>query len=195
MAGNVMMGLSLRPETLSSVMYLQRWTDHSSFCSSRIAPTRRMIASSLGKMPTTVDQRGKGAPFRSMQLPATFWKSGCAGVPISADRDPLAMLAPTQIQCLDHNPPGSCFPPVYRLAQGKPDEPDLHVVSDRLFFLAGMLSHGASHRTAAVVARKVAAIPPGFWPIPIISRSDPRSDTEEKRTSGILVKCGDILVS
>src|SRR6188472_4136341 len=34
-------------------MYLLRWTAHSSFCSSRIAPTRRTMASSLGKMPTT----------------------------------------------------------------------------------------------------------------------------------------------
>src|SRR6516165_7729824 len=38
-------------------MYRARWTAHSSFCSTRIAPTRRTRASSLGKMPTTSVRR------------------------------------------------------------------------------------------------------------------------------------------
>ncbi|RVK93801.1 diguanylate cyclase [Sinorhizobium meliloti] len=52
-AGRLMSGSSLIWLMVSSVMYLARCTAHSSFCSSRIAPTRRTMASSLGKMPTT----------------------------------------------------------------------------------------------------------------------------------------------
>lgn len=51
-ADRLMSGSSLIWLMVSSVIYLARWTAHSSFCSSRIAPTRRMMASSLGKMPT-----------------------------------------------------------------------------------------------------------------------------------------------
>lgn len=51
------MGLSLIGAMVSSVMYRARWTAHSSFCSIRIAPTRRIIALSLGKMPTTLVRR------------------------------------------------------------------------------------------------------------------------------------------
>ena len=40
-----------------SVMYLARWTVHSSVCSMRIAPTRRRIEASFGKMPTTSVRR------------------------------------------------------------------------------------------------------------------------------------------
>lgn len=52
-AGRLMSGSSLIWLMVSSVMYLARCTAHSSFCSSRIAPTRRTMASLLGKMPTT----------------------------------------------------------------------------------------------------------------------------------------------
>ena len=41
----------------SSVMYLALWIAHSSFCSTRMAPIRRVMASSLGKMPTTLVRR------------------------------------------------------------------------------------------------------------------------------------------
>ena len=51
----------------SSVMYLLE-TAHSSFCSSRIAPTRRVMASSLGKMPTTLVRRLTSICSRSMGL-------------------------------------------------------------------------------------------------------------------------------
>ncbi|KQX58587.1 hypothetical protein N185_30230 [Sinorhizobium sp. GW3] len=44
-AGRLMSGSSLIWLMVSSVMYLARWTAHSSFCSSRIAPTRRTMAS------------------------------------------------------------------------------------------------------------------------------------------------------
>ena len=56
-AGRLMSGSSLIWLMVSSVMYLARWTAHSSFCSMRIAPTRRRMASSLGKMPTTSVRR------------------------------------------------------------------------------------------------------------------------------------------
>jgi hypothetical protein len=52
-AGKLTNGSSLNSAMVSSVMYLARWTAHSSFCSSSSAPTRRTMASSLGKMPTT----------------------------------------------------------------------------------------------------------------------------------------------
>ncbi len=42
---------------VSRVMYRDRWTAHSSFCSSKIAPVRRVIAASFGKMPTTSVRR------------------------------------------------------------------------------------------------------------------------------------------
>ena len=48
-------------------MYLLA-TAHSSFCSSRIAPTSRVMASSLGKMPTTLVRRLISAWSRSMGL-------------------------------------------------------------------------------------------------------------------------------
>ena len=44
---------SSKRATVSSVMYLLE-TAHSSFCSRRMAPTRRTMASSLGKIPTTL---------------------------------------------------------------------------------------------------------------------------------------------
>jgi hypothetical protein len=43
------MGLSLIGAMVSSVTYLVRWTTHTSFCSFKIAPTRRTMASSLAK--------------------------------------------------------------------------------------------------------------------------------------------------
>src|SRR5215470_11397743 len=51
------MGSSLKGAMVSRVMYRARCTAHSSFCSSRIAPTRRVMAASLGKMPTTSVRR------------------------------------------------------------------------------------------------------------------------------------------
>jgi hypothetical protein len=48
------MGLSLSGAMVSSDMYRPRWTAHSSFCSRRIAPIRRVMLASLGKMPTTL---------------------------------------------------------------------------------------------------------------------------------------------
>src|SRR5215472_2077773 len=52
-AGRLTAGSSPNGAMVSSVMYRPRWTAHSSFCSNRIAPTRRMIATSFGKIPTT----------------------------------------------------------------------------------------------------------------------------------------------
>ena len=62
------MGSSLSGAMVSSVMYRARWTAHSSFCSIRMAPTSRMIASSLGKMPTTLVRRLISPLGRSMGL-------------------------------------------------------------------------------------------------------------------------------
>jgi hypothetical protein len=56
-AGSPNIGSSLKGAMVSSVMYLARCTTHSSFCSNRIAPTRRVMAASLGKMPTTSVRR------------------------------------------------------------------------------------------------------------------------------------------
>ncbi len=56
-AGRLICGSSLIDAIVSSVMYLARCTAHSSFCSSSNAPTRRTMASSLGKMPTTSVRR------------------------------------------------------------------------------------------------------------------------------------------
>jgi hypothetical protein len=44
----------LKAAMVSKVMQRARWIAHSSFCSSRIAPRRLTMASSLGKMPTTL---------------------------------------------------------------------------------------------------------------------------------------------
>jgi hypothetical protein len=68
MAGNPTMGSSLKAAMVSSVMSRARWTAHSSFRSSRIAPTRRVIASSLGKMPTTSVRRLTSPLSRSRPL-------------------------------------------------------------------------------------------------------------------------------
>ena len=46
--GRLIIGSSLKGAMVSSVMYLARWTAHSSFCSSSRAPTRRVMAASLG---------------------------------------------------------------------------------------------------------------------------------------------------
>lgn len=43
--------------TVLSVMYRDRWTARPSFCSSSSASTKRTMASSLGKMPTTSVRR------------------------------------------------------------------------------------------------------------------------------------------
>ena len=51
-AGSLTSGLSFTRARVSRLMY-RRATVHSSFVSSMIAPTSRMMASSLGKMPTT----------------------------------------------------------------------------------------------------------------------------------------------
>ena len=67
-AGRLMRGSSLNGATDSSVMYLERCTAHSSFCSSRIAPTRRVMASSFGKMPTTSVRRLISPLTRSIGL-------------------------------------------------------------------------------------------------------------------------------
>jgi hypothetical protein len=50
-AGNPTMGLSLIGAMVSSVIVTRRWIAHRIF-SRRIAPTRRLMAVSLGKMPT-----------------------------------------------------------------------------------------------------------------------------------------------
>jgi hypothetical protein len=56
-AGSSTMGSSLNGAMVSSVMERALWTAYSSFCSRRIAPTRRVMAYSLGKMPTTSGRR------------------------------------------------------------------------------------------------------------------------------------------
>ena len=48
-----MMGSSQTGAKVSSVMYRARCTVHSSVCSMRMAPTRRRMAASFGKIPTT----------------------------------------------------------------------------------------------------------------------------------------------
>ena len=83
-AGRLMSGSSLKGAMVSRVMYLARWTAHSSFCSSRIAPTRRTMASSLGKMPTTSVRRLISPLRRSMrvgrvQLGAVLAREGHVG--------------------------------------------------------------------------------------------------------------------
>lgn len=50
-AGSLAMASSLRGAIFSSVMWRARCTAHSSFCLSRVAPMRWVIACSLGKMP------------------------------------------------------------------------------------------------------------------------------------------------
>src|SRR5271166_6808074 len=67
-AGRMTMGLSLTGAMVSSVMYRARWMAHSSFCSIRMEPTSRMIASSFGKMPTTLVLRLISPLGRSMGL-------------------------------------------------------------------------------------------------------------------------------
>ena len=66
-------GSSLNGETDSSVMYLERCNAHSSFCSSRMAPTRRVMASSLGKIPTTSVRRLISPLSRSIGLVLCSW--------------------------------------------------------------------------------------------------------------------------
>lgn len=56
-AGRLTRGSSPKDAMVSSVMYLDRWTAHSSLCSRSRAPTSRTMASSLGKMPTTSVRR------------------------------------------------------------------------------------------------------------------------------------------
>lgn len=69
-AGRLMSGSSLIAAMVSRVRYLERWTAHSSFCSSSNAPTRRTMASSLGTMPTTSVRRLISPLRRSMGLVA-----------------------------------------------------------------------------------------------------------------------------
>ena len=58
----------------SSVMYLLE-TAHSSFCSRRMAPTSRVMAASLGKMPTTLVRRLTSAWSRSIGfVECNFWR-------------------------------------------------------------------------------------------------------------------------
>ena len=49
-AGSPTIELSLKGAMVSSVMYLARGSAHSPFCSNRMAPTRGVMAASLGKM-------------------------------------------------------------------------------------------------------------------------------------------------
>lgn len=65
-AGRLMSGSSLIAAIVSRVMYLDRWTAHSSFCSSSRAPTRRTMTSSLGKILTTSVRRLISPFSRSM---------------------------------------------------------------------------------------------------------------------------------
>lgn len=52
-AESTVRGLSVKEAVISRVVYCSRRTAHSSQCSMGIAPTRRVIAASLEKMPTT----------------------------------------------------------------------------------------------------------------------------------------------
>ena len=52
----------------SNVMYRALWTAHSSFCSTRMAPISRMMAFSLGKIPTTSVRRLISPLRRSSRL-------------------------------------------------------------------------------------------------------------------------------
>lgn len=56
-AGSLTIGSSLKGAIVSRLMWRPRYTAFSSFCSSSSAPTRRVIDSSLGKMPTTSVRR------------------------------------------------------------------------------------------------------------------------------------------
>lgn len=66
--GNLNRSSSPLAGCVSSVMYLARCTAHSSFCSAGIAPTSRVMAASLGKMPTTLVQRLISLLSRSGEL-------------------------------------------------------------------------------------------------------------------------------
>ena len=55
--GSLARSFTLTGAMAPRVMYLPLWTAHSSFCSSRFAPIDRVMAASLGKMPTTSVQR------------------------------------------------------------------------------------------------------------------------------------------
>ena len=66
-AGSLTVRLSLTGAMDSSVMHLLE-TAHSSFCSSRMAPISRVMASALGKMPTTLVRRLISACSRSIGL-------------------------------------------------------------------------------------------------------------------------------
>ena len=55
--GRLTVGSSLKGAIVSTVMQRARWTAHSSFCSIKMVPTRRTMASSFGKMPTTSVRR------------------------------------------------------------------------------------------------------------------------------------------
>ena len=68
MAGDPTRGSSLKVAMVSRVMQRARRTAHSSFCSSRIAPTSLTRASSLGKMPTTPVRRLTSPLSRSRPL-------------------------------------------------------------------------------------------------------------------------------
>ena len=62
------MGLSLIGAIASSVMYRVFWKAHPSFCSMRVAPTKRVMASPFGKMPMTLVRRLISPLSRSMGL-------------------------------------------------------------------------------------------------------------------------------
>ena len=66
--GRLTSGSSLIWLIVSSVMYRARWTAHSSFCSSRSAPTSRTMDLSFGKIPTTSVRRLISPLSRSIGL-------------------------------------------------------------------------------------------------------------------------------
>ena len=78
-AGNPTRLSSLRAAMVSRVMYRARWTAHSSFCSNKIAPTSRTIASSLGKIPTTSVRRLISPLSRSRPLVEWIFDQWSAG--------------------------------------------------------------------------------------------------------------------
>lgn len=71
-ADSLTVGLSVTRAMVSSDMY-RRATAHSSLVSSISAPTSRMMASSLGKMPMTSERRFTSRFTRSSGLVEAIW--------------------------------------------------------------------------------------------------------------------------
>ena len=83
--GSVMGTPSLSGAMDSSVMYLLE-TAHSSFCSRRMAPTSRVMAASLGKIPTTLVRRLTSAWSRSIGfVECNFWRCSLGKAHVGED--------------------------------------------------------------------------------------------------------------